>query len=258
MGQRSMATSNLVREVKKGSISWLKRQDAVTRDFSWQDGYGGFSVGRSELPAVRRYIAAPPAHVQRRGVRCTTRRARCCLRRTLSLGLKMRPLRGRRLVVGGSAGHARARCTRPRATHGYFIDRSAVAESAAPRSPYRQLRGHGIDRSAMSETRAPETTGLTRRRRQESTLPTPPVSSRGGAAKPHGATLYGNAIAVGIRRHRGTEALADYGSTATNCEFTQPDFPLALRTRNQSFVPDVTSLLKTYPRIVRPLSVVST
>ena len=26
------------------------------------DGYGGFSVGRSELPAVRRYIAAQKEH----------------------------------------------------------------------------------------------------------------------------------------------------------------------------------------------------
>ena len=58
----------------------------------------------------------------------TTRRARCRLRRTSSLGLTMRPLRGRCVTTGGSAGHARARCTRPRATHGYFIDRSAVAE----------------------------------------------------------------------------------------------------------------------------------
>ena len=62
---KTMATSNLVREVKKGSTSWLKRQGAVTRDFSWQDGYGGFSVGRSELPAVRRYIAAQKEHHRR-------------------------------------------------------------------------------------------------------------------------------------------------------------------------------------------------
>ena len=54
------------------------------------------------------------------------------LRYTLSLGLKMRPLRGRCVTAGGSAGHARARCARPRATHGYFIDRSAVAEFTGP------------------------------------------------------------------------------------------------------------------------------
>jgi REP element-mobilizing transposase RayT len=62
---KTMATSSLVREVKKGSTSWLKRQEAVSRDFSWQDGYGGFSVGRSELPAVHRYIAAQKEHHRR-------------------------------------------------------------------------------------------------------------------------------------------------------------------------------------------------
>ena len=62
---KTMAISNLVREVKKGSTSWLKRQEAVSRDLSWQDGYGGFSVGRSELPAVRRYIAAQKDHHRR-------------------------------------------------------------------------------------------------------------------------------------------------------------------------------------------------
>ena len=60
-----MAISNVVREVKKGSTSWLKRQEAVSRDVSWQDGCGGFSVGRSELPAVQRYIAVEKEHHRR-------------------------------------------------------------------------------------------------------------------------------------------------------------------------------------------------
>jgi hypothetical protein len=33
------------------------------------------------------------------------------------------------MVGGASAGRARSRCARPRATHGYFIDRSAVVKS---------------------------------------------------------------------------------------------------------------------------------
>ena len=43
----------------------------------------------------------------------------------------VRPLRGRCLGAGSSAGRARTRFTRPRATHGYFIDRSAVADGTA-------------------------------------------------------------------------------------------------------------------------------
>ncbi len=72
---------------------------------------------------------AERSHVSLEGVRLGARGDRR-LRRAVSLQLPMRPLRGRRNAVGGSAGHPRARCTRPRATHGYFIDRSAVAHSA--------------------------------------------------------------------------------------------------------------------------------
>ncbi len=47
----------------------------------------------------------------------------------------MRPLRGRRALGGGTAGRTRARCTRPRATYGYFL---------------RPLRGRRLDRSAVA------------------------------------------------------------------------------------------------------------
>ena len=117
----TMAISNLIREVKKGSTSWLKRPRRSRRTSAGRTDTEGSPWGdRNCCRAAlhRGSEGAPPVRALRRGVRCTTRRARCCLRRTLSLGLKMRPLRGRRLVVGGSAGHARARCTRPRVTHG--------------------------------------------------------------------------------------------------------------------------------------------
>ena len=59
----------------------------------------------------------------------------------------MRPLRGRCIAAGGSAGHARARCTRPRATHGYFIDRSAVAESTSAVAEPTAPRSRNLDRA---------------------------------------------------------------------------------------------------------------
>jgi putative transposase len=62
---KTIALSDLVREIKKGSASWLKRQDAVSRGFYWQDGYGAFSVGRPDLPAVKRYIASQKEHHRR-------------------------------------------------------------------------------------------------------------------------------------------------------------------------------------------------
>ena len=104
------------------------RQDGIRRVLR-----GAIGTAR-RAPLHRGTEGAPPARVLRRGVGVTTRRARCRIRRTISLGLKMRPLRGRCVRAGNSAGHARARCTRPRATHGYYIDRSAVADLTAPRS----------------------------------------------------------------------------------------------------------------------------
>jgi len=62
---KTTALSNLVREVKKGSTTWLKRQGAVSRAFNWQDGYAGFSVGKSDLLAVKKYIADQKQHHQR-------------------------------------------------------------------------------------------------------------------------------------------------------------------------------------------------
>ncbi len=108
-------------------------------------------VARGLIEVLER---ATPPRLQRRSVRLT-RRSRCCPLRTLSLGLKMRPLRGRCVTDGDSAGHARARCTRPRATHGYCIDRSAVAESTVPRTRNRPCRGRGIDRAADAESTVP-------------------------------------------------------------------------------------------------------
>jgi len=54
--------------------------------------------------------------------------------------------RSARLGMRFRGSRAAARCTRRRATHGYCIDRSAVADSPArdPRLLYRPLRGRGL------------------------------------------------------------------------------------------------------------------
>ena len=48
-------------DVKKDSSSWLKTQDRTFRNFHWQDGYG-FSVGASEVPRLKQYIANQKEH----------------------------------------------------------------------------------------------------------------------------------------------------------------------------------------------------
>jgi len=59
---RTGAASELVKEVKRGSSLWLKTRSPDLRDFAWQNGYGMFSIGFSQVEAVRRYIAKQEEH----------------------------------------------------------------------------------------------------------------------------------------------------------------------------------------------------
>ena len=53
------AAGDLVREAKKASTSWMRgRQNA----FQWQEGHAAFSIGRSELAAVKNYIGIQEEH----------------------------------------------------------------------------------------------------------------------------------------------------------------------------------------------------
>src|SRR4051812_7661653 len=53
---RTVTIAEVVMHVKKGTSRWLKEQDPKFHDFDWQDGYGAFSIGRSQRPAVVEYI----------------------------------------------------------------------------------------------------------------------------------------------------------------------------------------------------------
>ena len=53
---RTEALSNVVMHVKKGTSRWLKEQSPEFRDFDWQEGYGAFSVGRSQRDDLVAYI----------------------------------------------------------------------------------------------------------------------------------------------------------------------------------------------------------
>lgn len=54
---RTRAAADVVKEVKRGSSIWLKTATPSLAQFAWQTGYGIFSIGASQIPAVRRYIA---------------------------------------------------------------------------------------------------------------------------------------------------------------------------------------------------------
>ena len=59
---RTCSAAEMVKEVKRGSSLWAKERDAGMRDFGWQNGYGMFSIGASQIEDVRRYIAEQEQH----------------------------------------------------------------------------------------------------------------------------------------------------------------------------------------------------
>ncbi len=59
---RTCQASEMVKEVKRGSSLWLKTRAAALSDFAWQNGYGIFSIGFSQVEAVRNYIAGQEEH----------------------------------------------------------------------------------------------------------------------------------------------------------------------------------------------------
>lgn len=56
------AISNIVRDIKRDSYYWIKEQNLASNHFSWQDGYGAFSVSSSMLTQVRNYIKNQEEH----------------------------------------------------------------------------------------------------------------------------------------------------------------------------------------------------
>lgn len=53
--------ADIVREVKASSSQWAHRTIGV-KEFSWQDGYGAFTVSPSNIAAVKKYIAHQEEH----------------------------------------------------------------------------------------------------------------------------------------------------------------------------------------------------
>jgi REP element-mobilizing transposase RayT len=59
---RTGNAADMVKEAKRGSSLWLKTKSPDLRDFAWQNGYGIFSVGFSQVETVRQYIAGQEIH----------------------------------------------------------------------------------------------------------------------------------------------------------------------------------------------------
>ena len=60
--------ADVLRELKSVSSGWV-RDEIRVRNFAWQEGYGGFTVGASQCETVRRYIEQQEEHHRSRTFR---------------------------------------------------------------------------------------------------------------------------------------------------------------------------------------------
>ena len=56
------ALSRVLCELKSNSSGWMHAVFPDAKDFSWQNGYGAFTVSASQIPVVSRYIANQEQH----------------------------------------------------------------------------------------------------------------------------------------------------------------------------------------------------
>lgn len=56
------ALADLMREVKTNSSKWINNQKFLRYRFEWQEGYGAFSYGKSQVDSVMKYILNQEEH----------------------------------------------------------------------------------------------------------------------------------------------------------------------------------------------------
>ncbi|NLG18168.1 MAG: IS200/IS605 family transposase [Fibrobacter sp.] len=57
---RTIAISDVLEEIKKSSSKWMKTREI--QEFSWQNGYGAFSIGESQVDKLIHYIQSQQEH----------------------------------------------------------------------------------------------------------------------------------------------------------------------------------------------------
>jgi putative transposase len=58
----SVSPSQIAQFLKGDSSKWIHSEFAGMRNFSWQDGYGAFTVSKSQMPQIIRYIQNQREH----------------------------------------------------------------------------------------------------------------------------------------------------------------------------------------------------
>jgi putative transposase len=62
MAPPAMPLSKMVQFLKGGSSKWIHETFPEMRRFAWQDGYGAFTVSKSQIPDIVRYIQGQEDH----------------------------------------------------------------------------------------------------------------------------------------------------------------------------------------------------
>ena len=62
----TLSIADFVRKIKSNSSKWIKSLHEIYKDFSWQDGYGIFSVSESNKETVIQYIEHQKEHHETR------------------------------------------------------------------------------------------------------------------------------------------------------------------------------------------------
>ena len=61
--------SDLVRDIKTNSSSFIAEKKIVSNKFKWQEGYGAFSYSQSQVDAVVKYILNQEEHHNKKSFR---------------------------------------------------------------------------------------------------------------------------------------------------------------------------------------------
>ena len=67
--RQDRTVADTVRDLKSYSSGWMHKVFPDLSDFTWQNGYGAFTVSASQVDAVRKYIADQKAHHQKQSFR---------------------------------------------------------------------------------------------------------------------------------------------------------------------------------------------
>ena len=57
-----IAVSNMLRAIKASSSKWINDNQRTTSEFRWQRGFAAFTISKSDMPDVHRYIGNQEVH----------------------------------------------------------------------------------------------------------------------------------------------------------------------------------------------------